>query len=89
MDGVGLLLRIWQRSHAPGLICSASSRQDVRQRFGEVFGRFYVPGCDVEKGVVRNEATQFLCSGAALTALEKLDPRAAVEATSRIQFNLS
>ena len=72
-----------------GLICSASSPQDARQRFGEVFDPFYVPGCDVEKGVVRNEATQFLWSSAALTALEELGPRASVEATSRIHCNLS
>ena len=72
-----------------GLICSASSPQDARQRFGEVFDPFYVLGCDVEKGVVRNETTQFLWSGAALDALEALDPRASVEANSRIHFNLS
>ncbi len=72
-----------------GLICSALSPQDARQRFGEVFGPFYVPGCDVEKPVVRNEITQFLWSGASLTALEELDPRASVEATSRIHFNWS
>ena len=72
-----------------GLICSASSPQDARQRFGEVFNPLYVSGCDVEKGVVRNETTQFLWSGAALTALKELDPRASVEATSQIHFNLS
>lgn len=72
-----------------GLICSASSPQDARQRFGEVFDPFYVSGCSAEKGVVRNETTQFLWSGTALTALEELDPRASVEATSRIHCNLS
>lgn len=72
-----------------GMICPASSPQDARQRFGEVFNPLYVSGCEVEKGVVRNEATQFLWSGAALTALEALDPSASVEATSRIHFNLS
>ena len=72
-----------------GLICCASCPQDARQRFGEVFGPFYVPACDVEKGVIRNEATQFLWPGAALTALKELDPRASVEVTSRIHFNLS
>ena len=72
-----------------GLICSASSPQVARQRFGEVFDPYYASGCDVEKGVVRNETTQFLWSGAALTALEELGPRASVESTSGIHFNLS
>ena len=66
-----------------GLICSALSTQDARQRFGEVFDPFYVPGCDVEKGVVRNEATQFLWSGATLTALEELDQTTSVGAVQR------
>lgn len=69
------------------LICSASGSQDARQRFGEVFDPFYVSGCVAEKGVVRNEATQFLWSGAALDALEELDPRASVQATSRIYLS--
>jgi hypothetical protein len=34
-----------------GLICSASSPNVARQRFGEDFDPFYVSGCDVEKGV--------------------------------------
>ena len=72
-----------------GLICSASSPQDAQQRFGEVFDPFYVSGCDVEKGVVRNETTQFLWSGAALTVLEELNQTTSVQATSRIHFNLS
>lgn len=71
-----------------GLICSAPGPQDARQWFGEVFDPFYVSGCDVEKGIVRNDATEFLWSGAALTTLEELDPRTSVEATSRIQLNL-
>jgi hypothetical protein len=72
-----------------GLICSATSPEDARQRFGEVFDPYYASGCQVEKGVARNDATQFLWSEAALTALEELDPRAAVEAISRIHINLS
>ena len=36
-----------------GLICSASSPQDARQRFGEDFDPFYVSGCDAEKDVPR------------------------------------
>ena len=32
-----------------GLICSASSPQDARQRFGEVFDPYYVSGWDAEK----------------------------------------
>ena len=72
-----------------GLICSAASPEDARQRFGEVFDPYYASGCQVEKGVARNDATQFLWSAAALTALEELDPRAAVEAISRIHINLS
>lgn len=47
-----------------GLICATSSPQDARRRFGEVFNLLYVSGCDVEKGVVSNETTQILWSGA-------------------------
>lgn len=72
-----------------GLICSASSPQDARQRFGEIFNPLYVSGCDVEKGVVWNETTKFLWSGAALTVLKELNQTTSVQATSRIHFNLS
>ena len=54
------LWTVWADSFATGeghtilgLICSALSPQDARERFGEVFDLCNVSGCDAEKGAPR------------------------------------
>lgn len=67
----------------------AQSAHDARQQFAEAFDDFWAQGCTVEQGVVRNDVTRLLWSEEALTLFQKVDSRGAIEAASKLHFNLS
>lgn len=67
----------------------ARDEAQARHQFAESFDPFYAQGCEVEKGLIRNEVTRFLWSETALDYFEKISPLGAIEAQSSLHFNLS
>ena len=67
----------------------ARDESQAREQFGKKFDPYFAQGCEVERGVVRNEITRFVWSEATLDFLEKCDPRGGAEAHACIEFNFS
>lgn len=71
-------------------ICYASSSEQMRSHFIERFGDWFAKGCEIQKGVQRNDVTCFLWSEAILEAMEDCERnRARVDAHSWMHFNFS
>ena len=70
-------------------ISYAQDEDDARRQFGIAFNTYFAQGCEVERGVARNEVTLFLWSEKALAYFEQLDSRGTLEANSSFHFNLS
>lgn len=70
------------------LICLSPDEAGARKQFGIAFDPFFAQGCTVERGVARNQITQFLWSSEALDYFEQLKS-GGIEAKSTFHFNLS
>lgn len=71
-------------------ITYANCGDQIRARFAERFDPWYARGCEVQRGVVRNELTRLLWSGEALDMIERLAARGAViDVHSWLAWNFS
>ena len=67
----------------------ATDEARARQQFAEAFGEYFGRGCEVQRGVVRNELTNLLWSEQTLNMFEEINKRGALEAKANVHFNFS
>lgn len=67
----------------------AQDEARARQQFAEAFDEYFARGCEIKRGVVRNELTRLLWSEQALDTFQDCEARGALEAKAYVHFNFS
>lgn len=96
-EGTPCLWTAWEDYYATGegrilMACIAFARtaDEMRTHFGKTFDPWYAIGCNVARGVTRNELTQLLWSAEVLDTIEAVAARgASVTVHSWLAWNFS